>query len=64
MESEDEFRPKYVEFLTDLLFTRCIDRYKCFINGFLMSKLVRKYQNLVHYIVFNANLVVKCCIYI
>jgi len=27
MESEDEFRPKYVEFLTDLLFTRCIDRF-------------------------------------
>jgi len=27
MESEDEFRPKYVNFLTDLLYTRCVDRF-------------------------------------
>ena len=27
MESEEEFRPKYVEFLTDLMYTRCTDRF-------------------------------------
>merc|ERR1712079_628344 len=27
MESEDEFRPKYIEFLTDLMYTRCTDRF-------------------------------------
>ena len=27
MESEDEFRPRYVQFLTDLLITRCTDRF-------------------------------------
>jgi len=27
MESEDEFRTKYVEFLTDLLYSRCTDRF-------------------------------------
>jgi hypothetical protein len=27
MESEDEFRPRYVQLLTDLLFTRCVDRF-------------------------------------
>ncbi len=26
LENEDEFRPKYVEFLTDLMYTRCTDR--------------------------------------
>jgi len=27
MESEEEFRPKYVEFLTDLMYSRCTDRF-------------------------------------
>jgi len=27
MENEDEFRPKYVDFLTDLMYTRCTDRF-------------------------------------
>jgi len=27
MESEEEFRPRYVEFLTDLMYTRCTDRF-------------------------------------
>ena len=27
MENEEEFRPKYVEFLTDLMYTRCTDRF-------------------------------------
>jgi len=27
MESEDEFRPKYVEFLTDLMYSRCTDQF-------------------------------------
>ena len=27
MESEDEFRPRFVEFLTDLMFTRCTDKF-------------------------------------
>ncbi|XP_059353517.1 carboxylesterase 4A-like [Daphnia carinata] len=27
LDEEDQFRPKYVEFLTDLLYTRCTDRY-------------------------------------
>jgi len=27
LENEDEFRPKYVEFLTDLMYTRCTDRF-------------------------------------
>ncbi|KAI9564535.1 hypothetical protein GHT06_008274 [Daphnia sinensis] len=27
LDEEDQFRPKYVEFLTDLLYTRCMDRY-------------------------------------
>lgn len=27
LDQEDQFRPKYVEFLTDLLYTRCTDRY-------------------------------------
>jgi para-nitrobenzyl esterase len=27
MENEDEFRPKFVEFLTDLMYTRCTDRF-------------------------------------
>ena len=27
MESEEEFRPKFVEFLTDLMYTRCTDRF-------------------------------------
>lgn len=27
MESEDEFRPKYINFLTDLLYTRCTDKF-------------------------------------
>lgn len=27
MENEDEFRPKYVEFLTDLMYTRCTDKF-------------------------------------
>ena len=26
MESEEEFRPRYVEFLTDLMYSRCTDR--------------------------------------
>ena len=28
MENEDEFRPKYVDFLTDLMFTRCTDKVR------------------------------------
>jgi len=27
LENEDEFRPKYVDFLTDLMYTRCTDRF-------------------------------------
>ena len=27
MENEEEFRPKYIEFLTDLMYTRCTDRF-------------------------------------
>ena len=27
MENEEEFRPRYVEFLTDLMYTRCTDRF-------------------------------------
>ncbi len=27
MEDEDEFRPRFVEFLTDLMYTRCTDRF-------------------------------------
>jgi carboxylesterase type B len=27
MENEDEFRPRFVEFLTDLMYTRCTDRF-------------------------------------
>ena len=27
MENEEEFRPKYVEFLTDLMYSRCTDRF-------------------------------------
>jgi len=27
MESEEEFRPKYVEFLTDLMYSRCTDQF-------------------------------------
>jgi len=27
MENEDEFRPRYVEFLTDLMYSRCTDRF-------------------------------------
>jgi len=27
MENEDEFRPKFVDFLTDLMYTRCTDRF-------------------------------------
>ena len=27
MENEDEFRPKFVEFLTDLMYTRCTDKF-------------------------------------
>ena len=27
MESEEEFRPRYVEFLTDLMYSRCTDRW-------------------------------------
>merc|ERR1712066_91332 len=27
MESEEEFRPKFVEFLTDLMYSRCTDRF-------------------------------------
>jgi len=27
MENEEEFRPKYVDFLTDLLYTRCTDKF-------------------------------------
>jgi carboxylesterase type B len=27
MENEDEFRPKYVDFLTDLMYTRCTDKF-------------------------------------
>merc|ERR1712217_612724 len=27
MESEEEFRPRYVEFLTDLMYSRCTDRF-------------------------------------
>lgn len=27
MENEDEFRPKYVDLLTDLMYTRCTDRF-------------------------------------
>ena len=27
LENEDEFRPRYVEFLTDLMYTRCTDRF-------------------------------------
>ena len=27
MESEEEFRPKFVEFLTDLMYSRCTDQF-------------------------------------
>ena len=27
MESEEEFRPRYVQLLTDLLYSRCTDRF-------------------------------------
>uniref|UniRef100_A0A0K2USU3 Esterase FE4like [Apis mellifera] n=1 Tax=Lepeophtheirus salmonis TaxID=72036 RepID=A0A0K2USU3_LEPSM len=27
MENEDEFRPRYIEFLTDMLFTKCTDEF-------------------------------------
>ncbi len=27
MENEDEFRPRFVDFLTDLMYTRCTDRF-------------------------------------
>ncbi len=27
LENEDEFRPRYVEFLTDLMYTRCTDKF-------------------------------------
>ncbi len=27
MENEEEFRPRYLQLLTDLLFTRCTDRF-------------------------------------
>jgi len=27
MENEEEFRPRYIEFLTDLMYTRCTDRF-------------------------------------
>ena len=27
MENEDEFRPKFVDFLTDLMYTRCTDKF-------------------------------------
>jgi carboxylesterase type B len=27
MEDEDEFRPRFVDFLTDLMFTRCTDKF-------------------------------------
>jgi carboxylesterase type B len=27
LENEDEFRPKFVDFLTDLMYTRCTDRF-------------------------------------
>lgn len=45
LENEDEFRPKYVEFLTDLMYTRCTDRFA----KLLANHSVPVYQYLFDY---------------
>lgn len=45
LENEDEFRPKYVEFLTDLMYTRCTDRFA----KLLANHSVPTYQYLFDY---------------
>jgi len=45
LENEDEFRPKYVEFLTDLMYTRCTDRFA----KILANHSVPTYQYLFDY---------------
>jgi len=39
LENEDEFRPKYVDFLGDLLFTRCVAKF----NNHLLANQVKTY---------------------
>ena len=50
MEVEEEFRPRYINFLTDLLFSRCTDRY-------LQNVYTAQYQN-----VYTAQYI-NCCRY-
>lgn len=45
LENEDEFRPKYVDFLTDLMYTRCTDRFA----KILANHSVPTYQYLFGY---------------
>jgi len=45
LENEDEFRPKYVDFLTDLMYTRCTDRFA----KILANHSVPTYQYLFDY---------------
>merc|ERR1711988_595433 len=45
LENEDEFRPKFVDFLTDLMYTRCTDRYA----KILANHSVPTYQYLFDY---------------
>jgi len=45
LENEDEFRPKYVDFLTDLMCTRCTDRFA----KILANHSVPTYQYLFDY---------------
>merc|ERR1711988_1104458 len=45
LENEDEFRPKFVDFLTDLMYTRCTDRFA----KILANHSVPTYQYLFDY---------------
>jgi len=45
LENEDEFRPRFVEFLTDLMYTRCTDRF----TKILANHSVPTYEYLFEY---------------